>query len=99
MASYKELLQQREQLEKQIAETRQTELSAAVQRVRAMIEEFGLTQEDLFPANSARKVSSAKGTAVAAKYRDPSTGATWTGRGKPPLWIKDKNRHDFLINQ
>lgn len=99
MASYKELLQQREQLDKQIAETRQTELSAAVQRVRAMVEEFGLTQEEIFPSNSTHRTSLAKGTAVAAKYRDPSTGVTWTGRGKPPLWIKDKNRDDFLINR
>jgi DNA-binding protein H-NS len=24
---------------------------------------------------------------VAAKYRDPETGLTWTGRGKTPLWL------------
>jgi len=41
--------------------------------------------------------------AVAPKYRDPETGNTWTGRGKPPRWLSDaeqagKNRDDFLIN-
>jgi len=39
---------------------------------------------------------------VPPKYRHPETGATWTGRGKAPLWIveAEKNgqqRQQFLI--
>lgn len=39
---------------------------------------------------------------VAPKYRNPSSAATWTGRGKAPLWIveAEKNgqtRAQFLI--
>lgn len=39
---------------------------------------------------------------VPIKYRHPDTGATWTGRGKPPRWIsaaeaEGKTRDDFLI--
>ncbi|MGD7248155.1 H-NS family nucleoid-associated regulatory protein, partial [Ralstonia pseudosolanacearum] len=30
------------------------------------------------------------------KYRDPKTGATWTGRGRAPAWI-GKNRDKYLI--
>ncbi|WP_250479919.1 MULTISPECIES: H-NS histone family protein [unclassified Caballeronia] len=34
-----------------------------------------------------------------AKYRDPKTGAEWSGHARPPLWIKDvKDRSKFLIN-
>ena len=34
-----------------------------------------------------------------AKYRDPKSGKTWTGRGKPPLWIVGaKDRTPFLID-
>jgi DNA-binding protein H-NS len=33
----------------------------------------------------------------APKFRDPESGATWTGRGKPPNWIKGKERAGFLI--
>lgn len=34
-----------------------------------------------------------------AKYRDPATGKEWTGRGKPPNWIKDApDRDAFLID-
>ena len=56
-----------------------------------------------------RRVVKAKGRAKAAKraakatigepkYRDPATGKTWTGRGKPPTWIAGaQDRGAFLI--
>lgn len=96
MASYKDLLQQRELLEQQISEARQREISDAVAQARAIVEEFGLTQQDVFPVGRAR--SAVKGSKVAAKYRDPATGATWTGRGKAPRWIQDQDRAKFEIN-
>jgi hypothetical protein len=35
---------------------------------------------------------------MAALYRDPKTGAEWSGHARPPLWIKDvKDRSKFLI--
>lgn len=34
---------------------------------------------------------------VAAKYQDRATGATWTGRGREPEWIKGKDRAAFLV--
>jgi DNA-binding protein H-NS len=33
------------------------------------------------------------------KYRDPDTGATWTGSGRVPNWIAGKNYDDFLITR
>jgi DNA-binding protein H-NS len=34
----------------------------------------------------------------APKYRDPKTGATWSGHARPPAWIRDaKDRSVFLI--
>jgi DNA-binding protein H-NS len=33
-------------------------------------------------------VASANGK-LAPKYRDPKTGATWSGHARPPAWIKD----------
>nr|WP_175924635.1 H-NS family nucleoid-associated regulatory protein [Burkholderia latens] len=34
-----------------------------------------------------------------AKYRDPVTGATWTDRGRPPAWIRGRNRAAFVIER
>lgn len=94
MTTYKELLQQREQLEKQISEARQRENSQAIEKVRDLVNEFGLTAEDIF-AQVKKPVKT--GQKVAAKYRNPSTGDTWTGRGKPPKWIQGKERDQFVI--
>jgi len=32
-----------------------------------------------------------------ATYYDPESGATWTGRGKPPKWIESKDRSQYEI--
>ncbi len=44
-----------------------------------------------------RKVRRGNGDKVAAKFRDPETGKTWSGRGREPVWIKGKNREEFKI--
>lgn len=31
------------------------------------------------------------------KYRDPVSGATWTGTGRVPKWIEGRNHAEFLI--
>jgi DNA-binding protein H-NS len=52
------------------------------------------------PAKKAAKPipGNGKGT-YPPKYRDPASGATWSGRGHAPSWIKDAaNRDAFLIS-
>jgi DNA-binding protein H-NS len=95
MSSYKELLKQREALEQKINEARRNELSQAVAQVRALVAEFGLTVQDVFPTGRGRSASA--GSKVAPKYRNPATGQTWTGRGKPPKWIQNESREQFAI--
>lgn len=82
---YKTLLQQKAEIEARIAEVLKVEKGGAIAQARELVQQFQLTPEDVF---SAGKRKSPAGAGV-AKYRDPSTGATWTGRGKPPAWIKD----------
>ena len=96
MTTYKELLQQREALELQIAQARKREISQAVSQVRSLVAEFGLSSQDIFPTGKAR--AAVAGAKVAPKYRDPATGKTWTGRGKPPKWIDGQERAKFLIS-
>lgn len=50
----------------------------------------------------AKKSAARKGKKVPPKYRDPQTGATWTGRGRTPRWVVDAEkrgvkRDKFLI--
>lgn len=93
MTDYKTLLQQKAELEARIAEVMKTEKAGAVADVRALIQQYQLTEQDLFPASGTKT----KGSVGAPKFRDPETGATWTGRGKPPNWIVGKDREQFLI--
>lgn len=86
---------QRESLDQQIQQARREELAGAVSQVRALVAEFGLTAQDVFPSGRARSASS--GSKVAPKYRNPATGQTWTGRGKPPRWIQGQDREKFAI--
>ena len=95
--SYKELLAQREALEQAISQARQNEISTAVAKVRELVAEFGLTAQDVFPGRSPKSVTTKALSKVAAKYRDPATGQTWTGRGKAPKWIDGKERSQFVI--
>ncbi len=96
--SLKDLLQQREALEKAIAEARQNEISAAVTKVREIVAEYGLTAQDVFPGRAGKSAGAKSSVSkVAAKYRDPATGQTWTGRGKAPKWIEGKDRTPFII--
>lgn len=95
MATYQELLQQREQLDRQIKEAAEREKSEGIAKVKALIEQYGLTASDIF----SRRAGSGKsaGGKVAPKYRNPSTGETWTGRGKAPKWIEGQDRSRFVI--
>jgi hypothetical protein len=43
--------------------------------------------------------SKLKGKRVAPKYRDPKTGATWSGRGARAKWLVGKKLSDYLIDK
>ncbi|MGM3412407.1 H-NS histone family protein [Ralstonia holmesii] len=94
MATYKELLAQKEKLEQQLAAAHAAELETVIAQTRQIVVEYGLTAEDLGLATKAKK---RKGGTVAPKYQDPKSGATWTGRGRAPAWIAGKNFERFLI--
>jgi DNA-binding protein H-NS len=91
---YKTLLQQKAELEAKIAETLKAEKAGVITKVRELVKEFGLNTEDIFGSGKAKSKS---GNVGAPKYRDPATGITWTGRGKPPRWIEGKDRKAFEI--
>ncbi|KXU94648.1 hypothetical protein CR51_26615 [Caballeronia megalochromosomata] len=54
-------------------------------------------------ASPAKKGGASKGKSegtLSAKYRDPKSGATWSGRGPAPKWLASaKDRSKFLIEQ
>ena len=94
MTDYQTLLARKAELDAQIAQAQAEAKAEGIATARALIQEHGLTAADVFPAQGKKP----KGSVGAPKYRDPDTGATWTGRGKPPNWINGKDRAPFLIS-
>jgi DNA-binding protein H-NS len=99
MTTVSELLAQKAAIEQQIAEAQKSERADAIARVRALMSEHGLSLADLSAKSSVPKRSGSK---VAPKYRDASTGNTWSGRGLQPKWLKEalasgKKIGDFAI--
>jgi DNA-binding protein H-NS len=87
VASLKELLAQKEALELEIERAKNKDRSEAVAKVRALMDEYGLTVADL-ASRRGPKPRAGKGGKVAPKYRDTATGNTWSGRGLQPNWLK-----------
>jgi DNA-binding protein H-NS len=83
MASYQEILSQIEELKQKAHEARKQELAGAITEIKRLMGEFGITLEDLGGKAGKSKVRAS----VAAKYRDPASGKTWSGRGRRPGWV------------
>jgi len=87
LTTLNELLAQKAALEKQIIDAQREEKAGAIAQVRALMAEHGLSLADLSTRAAAgtRRATTGK---VAAKYRNPATGETWSGRGLQPNWLK-----------
>jgi DNA-binding protein H-NS len=98
MSTYKELKAQAEALLKQAEAARRAEIASVVAEIQARMKEYGITLDDL--KGGAKKTKAT--TAVAAKYRNPATGESWSGRGRAPRWLaeemaKGRSKDEFLI--
>ena len=96
MSTVAQLIAQKEALEAKIEAARKAEIADAVSKVKELVAAHGLTAHDIFGGAKRGRKAGTGGT-VAPKYRDPATGATWTGRGKAPKWIDGQDRSKFAI--
>lgn len=100
MSRYKELQEQIALLQKQAEEARQQEVAAVIAEIKAKMDEYGITPQDL--GFSSRRRSRGKTNKGQPRYRNPSTGETWTGIGRKPAWLREalsqgKTLADFAI--
>jgi DNA-binding protein H-NS len=100
MATLAELLAQKAELERRIAEQQREERAAAIAQVRELMSQYGLTLADIGARGAAPPA--APRAKVAAKYRDSTTGQTWSGRGLQPNWLKaalaqGRRLEDFVV--
>lgn len=91
-----ELQEERERLDAQIKARTDAQKASVIEQIKTVVDTYSISVEELVEALGGLK-SKRKGVKAKQKYRDPVTGATWSGRGKEPAWIKGQNRDDFLI--
>jgi DNA-binding protein H-NS len=85
-------------LQAQAARVKQEEKAQAIDAARAMIVSYGITAKDLGLDKAPKlKAGPKPGNKIAAKYRDPASGATWSGRGKTPKWINGADKSQYAI--
>lgn len=89
--SYDNLEKVKEAVVAKQREAREREQAQDLNTVKVLVAKHGFKWSDIKPAKGPSK--------VAPKYRNPENPEqTWSGRGKPPLWIKDvEDRTPFLI--
>ncbi len=90
MADLQQLIRQKADLERQIAQLNSKGRQDAIDEIRKIMTEHGLTSDDIVAPARGRKVGikldGSERKAVAAKYKDDQ-GNQWTGRGLKPRWL------------
>jgi DNA-binding protein H-NS len=82
-----------------------TAKASFLDEVKARASSLGVSLADLVGLGSGKKAGKAAGDGRApasVKYRNPKTGETWAGRGRPARWIteleaKGRKREEFAV--
>lgn len=99
--SLEELVAHREEVDKAIVAIRDVEIKKLREETQARAKALGVPLEEVFGVANKKSASAVvKGQPM---YQHPTDKSkTWTGKGKPPNWIKEhealgKSRIDLLI--
>ncbi|WP_350029314.1 MULTISPECIES: H-NS histone family protein [unclassified Caballeronia] len=88
------LVAQQQALERQLNEAKEQETQLVLKEIVQKMRQYGISLNELFGPKSGAQRADAP-----AKYRDPVSGATWSGRGRAPQWIAGKDRDEFLVDK
>lgn len=101
-----------DRLRKQAQNLQSKRRKPVIQSIVRSMKEYDITIEEITAAlgkapakaktTSTKTSSGGARKVVPPKYRNPTTGDTWTGRGKAPRWVVDaeasgQSREQFLI--
>jgi DNA-binding protein H-NS len=94
-------------LQSQAEAVEKKQSSNVLAKIRDLMAKHGVTTADIESyiggkrrGRKAGASAKASQSVAAAKYRDPKSGATWSGRGRAPAWIASaKDRTKFLISE
>ena len=92
MTTYREFQAELQRLHLQEESIRRKAKGEALDRIRSLIVEYRLT-----PSELGLEADPQSRRPAAVKYRDPKTGAAWSGRGRPPRWLEGQDRARFAV--
>ncbi|CAG4925197.1 H-NS histone family protein [Paraburkholderia gardini] len=86
--NYRKIKERIRALEAEAEQLRRQELRQIISDMRRKIRDYGINPDQLFGPDLSDLV----------RYRHPETGETWNGMGRPPNWIRGKNREQFRVD-
>jgi len=102
MATLETIQARIKKLEAQAQALKAKSVSGVLKQIHDLMDRHDISMEDVsaFVGKAARSIKAkATGKAVSAKYVDPKTGASWSGRGRAPAWIANaRDRNAFLAD-
>ncbi len=85
------LLARKAAIDAKIAEAVVKEKQDVIEEIKQKLKLYNIEKSEVFPSRSD------KGKQLPVKYKNPATGQSWSGRGKNPLWLGDKDKELFKI--
>ncbi|GJH26974.1 H-NS family nucleoid-associated regulatory protein [Caballeronia novacaledonica] len=102
MATLEAIQARIKKLEAQAQALKAKSVSGVLKQIHDLMDRHEISMEDVsaFVGKAARSIKAkATGKAVSARYVDPKTGASWSGRGRAPAWIANaRDRSAFLAD-
>ncbi|MBN3819386.1 H-NS histone family protein [Paraburkholderia sp. Se-20369] len=93
--TYAQLVAELAELDEEIERTRARERIDAIATVHSLMDTYAIKHRDLVGRNGRRGAYVMQ--ALPPRYRDPTSGKEWCGRGNVPRWIRGKDRRQFAI--
>jgi DNA-binding protein H-NS len=95
------LLAEKEALDKQLVAAQEMETRHVLREIVQKMREYNISLNELMGGKPAAQVvtNPELQSEPVAKYRDPVSGSTWSGRGRAPHWIAGKDREAFVVDQ
>lgn len=85
-------------VEAEIPRAKAREAATVREQVTKLLEAKGLKLSDVLGSSGTARRST-KGRPVPVKFRDPKSGAEWSGRGRHPRWFDPKHYDKFQVRE
>ncbi|WP_080409789.1 H-NS histone family protein [Burkholderia ubonensis] len=97
MSHYLDLKKKIEELRDEAEAARLLEIDLIINEIREKVASYDISPEEIFKRREGIRRFMSDVKKLPPRYRDPQTGATWSGRGRQPNWMKGRAREEFLI--